>query len=769
MIYEDRAGIIWIATGDGLNKFDGKTFTVYRHKQGLAGDLVMGILEDKQGYLWISTDKGLSKFDAERETFRNYDRWDGLQSNFFELHSAYQSQTGELFFGGVNGFNAFYPDKLLDNPHIPPVVLTNFKLFNQPVSISDDSPLQQHINFAKQINLSYDQTVFSFEFAALNYRAANKNSYAYMMEGFDKNWTYTSSNRRFVHYTNLDPGQYTFRVKASNNDNKWNEAGTAIKITITPPWWETLWFEGAMVVLFIVILIVGVRWRLYTIRTQNQELETQVAERTRELKKEKDGAEILREKAEVANQAKSTFLANMSHELRTPLNGILGYAQILRRDPSITTQQRHGLNVIEQSGNHLLNLINDVLDLAKVEAGKIELYNVDFNLHMFLTGMGEIIRIRAECKEIIFNLEMDSILPNDINGDEKRLRQVLLNLLGNSVKFTDSGNITLRVEVQNQLDKSYISIRFIVEDTGVGITPEDLKTIFDPFHQVGERERQTKGTGLGLSISRNLVELMGGELQVESQIGSGTKFWFDLTLQVTEHRKIVKNIETNLPIIGIKGKTPKVLVVDNNWENRAVLVDLLTPLGFETKEANNGSKGLEKAMEFLPDVIITDLVMPEMDGFELIRQIRKSPELKDKIIIAASASVYEKDQNKSLTVGSNVFLSKPIKIDSLFAQLQQQLNLTWVYGESVTEEVIVEAVEQKIVFPPTDVVAEMYELSLMGDVNGLAQELTKLSQTDTKYQPFIRKMQALLKNYQLEKISEWLESCREVALVNNIS
>ena len=763
MIYEDRSGIIWIATDDGLNKFNGRIFTVYRQKQGLAGNRVVGILEDKQGYLWISTDKGLSKFDSKQEIFRNYDRWDGLQSNFFELHSAYKSRNGELFFGGVNGFNAFYPDKLLDNPHIPLVILTDFKLFNQPVPIGINSPLQQHINFAKQIILSYDQTVFSFEFAALNYRAANKNKYAYMMEGFDKTWTYTNSKRRFVHYTNLDPGQYNFRVKASNNDDRWNEDGTSIRIIITPPWWETLWFEGAMIILFVVLLIGGVKWRLYAIKQRNRELKIQVAERTRELKKEKDGAEILREHAEVANQAKSTFLANMSHELRTPLNGILGYAQILRRDPAITTQQRHGLNVIEQSGNHLLNLINDVLDLAKVEAGKIELYNVDFNLHMFLTGMAEIIRIRAECKEIIFNLEMDSTLPKNINGDEKRLRQVLLNLLGNSVKFTDNGSITMKAEVQNHLEECYISIRFTVEDTGVGITPENLKAIFDPFQQVGDRERQVKGTGLGLSISRNLVELMEGQLKVESKIGSGTKFWFDLTLPVAEHEEKVEDSKIDLPIIGIKGKAPKVLVVDNNWENRAVLVDLLMPLGFETKEANNGVKGLEKAIEFLPDVIITDLIMPEMDGFELIRQIRQSSKLKDKVIIAASASVYEEDQNRSLTLGSNVFLSKPIQIDNLFSKLEYHLNLTWIYGEyitNITEEVVVDE-DQEMIFPSAEAVAEMYELSLMGDVNGLANELTKLSQTDVKFQPFIREMKALLKNYQLENISEWLESCRE--------
>ncbi|MDM8568907.1 ATP-binding protein, partial [Thiotrichales bacterium HSG1] len=328
----------------------------------------------------------------------------------------------------------------------------------------------------------------------------------------------------------------------------------------------------------------------------------------------------------------------------------------------------------------------------------------------------------------------------------------LLNLLGNAVKFTDNGHITLKVEAKGT------DIRFIVEDTGVGINAKELKSIFDPFHQVGDRERQIKGTGLGLSISRNLVDLMDGKLQVESKIGFGTKFWFDLSLSVAE--KTIQDVEPDLPIIGIKGQPPKVLVVDNGWENRAVIVDFLVPLGFQIQEANNGAKALEKAMEIVPDVIITDLIMPEMDGFELISKIRQTPKLNDKLIIAASASVYEEDQNRSIVVGGNVFLPKPIHLENLLSHLQQYLNLTWVYGN--TKEIVEEVtVQQDITFPPTNIIAEMYELSLMGDVNGLADQLEKLSQTDSKLQPFINKVQKWLKSYQLEVISEWLESCQK--------
>ncbi|MDM8561494.1 two-component regulator propeller domain-containing protein [Candidatus Parabeggiatoa sp. HSG14] len=242
-IFEDSKSSIWIGTNEGLNKFDKstQTFKAYRTENGLAGNGIFGILEDNQNYLWISTDKGLSKFDPQAETFRNYNKYDGLQGNMFLPRSAYKSKTGELFFGGTNGFNAFYPDKLTDNPHIPPVVLTDFKLFNQSVPIGGTSPLQQSINFAKQITLSHQQSVFSFEFTALNYRATAKNQYAYIMKGFDKDWTYVDNKRRFATYTNLDAGNYTFRVKASNNDGLWNETGTEIQLTILPPWWQTWW------------------------------------------------------------------------------------------------------------------------------------------------------------------------------------------------------------------------------------------------------------------------------------------------------------------------------------------------------------------------------------------------------------------------------------------------------------------------------------------------------------------------------------------------
>jgi len=479
-------------------------------------------------------------------------------------------------------------------------------------------------------------------------------------------------------------------------------------------------------------------------------LEENVAERTSELEQEIVVRKRAEEAAETANQAKSTFLSSMSHELRTPLNGILGYAQILQRDPSISSKQQHGLNVIEQSGNHLLALINDVLDLAKVESGKIELYQIDFNLPSLLIGVSEIIKIRTKQQGIEFYLESADNLPNALHGDERRLRQILLNLLGNAVKFTDQGSVTLTVSFNSSEQR----LSFEIADTGVGICAEHLERIFDPFEQVGDQERQAKGTGLGLAITKNLVELMSGQLSVSSQINMGTQFRFELALPVVNNDSVAQEV-IQQPIIGVKGEPPKILIVDDNLNNQAVLVDLLSPLGFNINKANDGRDGLEKAIEWQPDVIITDLIMPKMDGFELIRQVRQSPVLKNKVIIATSSSVSE--DVKSLTIGSNAFLPKPISIETLFEQLQQLLNLTWDYGESKTETAEPTPAAQMI-FPPVAELQKLYELSLMGDIDELEQQIALLAGSEAKLKPFATKILAFLNKYQLDELSEWLEA-----------
>jgi signal transduction histidine kinase len=456
--------------------------------------------------------------------------------------------------------------------------------------------------------------------------------------------------------------------------------------------------------------------------------------------------EVEKQAAELANQAKSQFLATMSHELRTPLNGILGYAQILKRDLNLEPRQQKGLKIIEQSGEHLLTLINDVLDLAKIESGKIELDNNEFALVFFLKSLTEIVQIRAEHKDIYFQLVTES-LPNGVYGDEKRLRQVLINLLGNAIKFTDKGGVTFKVSPYDT------KIRFEIADTGVGIASEELQTIFEPFQQVGDKQRQIQGTGLGLAISRQLVEVMGGQLQVKSQLGQGTTFWFDLQLpkakNIIQPDKKLIDIEK---IIGIKGEVPTIIIVDDKTDNRQILIELLAPLGFKLIEATDGIDGLNKALKHHPQLIITDLIMPNMDGFQFIRKIRQTPQLKNIKIFASSASVFEEDCKKSLTAGCNLFLPKPIKAEYLFEQLQKFFNIEWIYPQTADTN----NKHAPIIPPPLETINELFELSLAGDIEAIEEQIKQLIKSDTRFIPFANKLHSFSKNFQINKMCDWL-------------
>jgi signal transduction histidine kinase len=334
-------------------------------------------------------------------------------------------------------------------------------------------------------------------------------------------------------------------------------------------------------------------------------------------------AQLKKSKAvsDTANHAKSEFLANMSHELRTPLNGILGCAQILLRSKGLPESEQYHVNIIEQCGSHLLTLINDILDLSKIEARKLELHPQDVHFPSFLQGIAEICQIRAEQKGILFVYEPTTNLPTAVHVDVKRLRQVILNLLGNAIKFTDEGKVSFKVEVMEQLpaDGQTVKYRihFSVEDTGIGITPTELGKIFLPFEQVGEKKRQIEGTGLGLAITRQLVQMMDSDIQVKSQIGQGSTFWFEIAIAEASEWVQSAMPVSKRQIIGFEGSPRTILMVDDRWENRIVITNLLQPLGFNVVEATNGKEGLEKAIALKPELVITDLIMPENESFIL--------------------------------------------------------------------------------------------------------------------------------------------------------
>lgn len=482
----------------------------------------------------------------------------------------------------------------------------------------------------------------------------------------------------------------------------------------------------------------------------NTSLEQKVLERTAELKQAKESAEI-------ANKAKSSFLANMSHELRTPLNGILGYAQILQRDKNNTPKQKEGLAIIYQCGTHLLNLINDILDLSKIEAQKLELNPNDFEFSPFLQEVIEICRIKAEQKEISFTYNAGNSLPKAVCADIKRLRQVLINLIGNAVKFTDRGGVIFSVsQVEPATETHPPVIRFQVEDTGIGMTPEQLTRIFLPFEQVGNPSHQIEGTGLGLAITQKIVAMMGGTIEVISTFGKGSCFWFDVALPKALNFGVGEEEKLLPTAIGYRGPSCKILVVDDRQDNRSVFIDLLSPLGFELWEAENGEQGLEMAQSLSPDLIVTDLIMPGLDGFEMTRQLRQMPQFQNTPIIASSASVFHLDRQKSKLAGCDRFLPKPIQLSELLDILQDSLQLNWIYETTSDSEEDV-SVSESLIIPPSPELQTLYEVAQIGHIERIKQEVLRLQELDSRYKAFVSQILSLADDFEDEEIVNLLE------------
>ncbi|MGB1249426.1 MAG: ATP-binding protein [Candidatus Promineifilaceae bacterium] len=493
------------------------------------------------------------------------------------------------------------------------------------------------------------------------------------------------------------------------------------------------------------------------LRQTNAELQHEIAERVRieaELVEAKNSAEKAKFAAESASRAKSEFLSNMSHELRTPLNGILGYAQILARSNALDPPQLEGVEIIQHSGEHLLTLINDILDISKIEARRLELQECELHLSSFLEGIVGLMKMRAEQQGIDLIFEVIGTLPNGILIDEKRLRQVLINLLGNAIKFTERGSVTLRIH--SLLDThDQAQLRFEAIDTGIGIAPEHCREIFQPFEQVGNSQQRAAGTGLGLAISQRLVEAMGGEIQVESSLGEGSRFWFEIVVRTATSNPEVRPFLP--PVIGFQGIPQSILIVDDTPYNCLLLHSLLAPLGFELYEAVNGAEALALAADYKPDLILLDLVLPDCNGLDIVEDLRRhAPQT---TIVAVSASIIDLSREMIVNAGCDDFLPKPIRVDDLFLLIPQFLDIEWVYEERavIREPNKFDSAVDEV--PSAEQLQTLLDLAGIGDLHGVERMAHQLQEETSALQPFTHHVIQFAHEFDEESLTKLLQEC----------
>lgn len=684
MAVEDSDENLWIATeGGGLNKLNIKTgeFTVYTKDQGLPDNNIQGILIDEAGNLWLSTNNGLSKFNPFSEQTDNYNVLDGLQGLEFTFGGYFKSTSGEFFFCGEKGINYFYPEKVKKNQHVPRVVITDFKLFNKSVAIGENSPLTRSISETRGLHLRHDENFISFEFAALNYTNTSKNQYKYRMIGLDPDTVY-SGTRRFAEFTDLRPGKYTFWVTGSNNDGVWNTEGVSLDIVVHPPWWRSGLAYGMYGLIAILMIALYIRWRTYRLRKEKETLESQVSERTREIE-EKD-ARLLQ-----MDRMKTRFFANISHEFRTPITLIINPVEEMLASDSRSSSDSNKLSVIHRNGKRLLYLVTQLLDLSRLDSGKMKIELVEDNIIQFMRLIFSSFISLAEKN----NIHYEYHLPTEqviTRFDSGKLETIMNNLLSNAFKYTPEGGeikSTVEVAVATYGDDVKI-LKISVEDNGPGINEKDLDMIFDRFYQSDDhRHLEAGGTGIGLSLTRELVLLLKGKIEVKSKPGFGTLFEVALPLgsghlkedeyiilKKTAEVKVVPE-KTALPekdvpkITGIEEgqqakKVIQVLIVEDNKELRDYLAEQLEH-HYTVTEAVNGEDGLKQAVKIIPDLIISDIKMPKMDGLEFCRRIKTNERTSHIPFIMLTALADIENRLEGLQTAADDYIIKPFNIKEL--------------------------------------------------------------------------------------------------------
>ena len=684
-IYEDPQKNFWVGTKYGLNLMnrDKGTFKVYTTKDGLPDNSIYAIYDDENGNLWLSTHTGISKFNPATNEIHNYNTYDGISANELSQFVHCKTEDGEIIFGSNNGLTIFKPSQITNNEIKPKVVLTNFKLANKEVKINEPgSPLNKHISQCKDITLNYKQTFIGIEYVAINYSSTENNKYAYMLEGFEEDWNYVGTKRE-VSYTNLNRGNYVFKVKACNNDGVWNKQGVSLNIKVMPPPWLSLWAYIAYAILLVLLLL----WY-----------------------RKNSMIKIEKEKELELNQEKLRFFINISHEFRTPLSLILAPLEKLK-----TTNDSHerdsAIHTISRSTKRLLKLVNQLLDYRKAELGMLALQSQKTDIVSFTKEVLNLYHEVASNKAIalLFNSSIKSL---DVMLDRNKYENILHNLLSNAIKFTDNGEVAVSITTTRKYDKkknftwfkkkklvSFVEVK--VSDTGIGLSHNQLKNVFDRFYQVDETNT---GTGLGLNYVKSLVEIHGGELSVESEKNVGSAFILRLPLKPEESNKDQTNgqgesfekyqfnlndIESLAHEIGPgnepraeitqqdqsrndarnRKKLPVVLVVEDNNELRTQIQKGLKG-SFKILEAKNGQEAWEKLLKHYPDLVVSDVIMPVMDGIELCKKVKGSIKVSHIPVILLTAKNLTKNKIEGYNIGADDYISKPFQMNLLQARIR---------------------------------------------------------------------------------------------------
>ena len=558
------------------------------------------------------------------------------------------------------------------------------------------------------------------EFAALSYLAPKMNRYRYRLEGLETQWNEVDSWRRSATYTNLSAAKYLFRVQGSNNDGLWNSQGATLAITVLPPWWATWWFISVAALAMAGLIFAMYRSRVKRFKLQTARLETQVAQRTHEL-------EFAKNAAEEANRAKTIFLASMSHELRTPLNAILGFSHLLG-DTRLSEKQRRDLEVINGSGEHLLNLINDVLDMAKIDAGRIVIENAPVDLRDLISGVADLMRFRSNEKGLELSVLETAESCQFIETDGEKLRQILINLVGNAVKYTDRGSIILRVSDRPGSDAQRCTLVIEVQDTGIGIAEAEQARIFEPFIQAGKLSAQ-KGTGLGLAITKKFVELMGGNIRVESELGEGSSFRVELPVLKLEQVELPSETPRGR-VTGLEPGQPqyRVLIVEDQRENWRLLQGYLQNAGFQVQVAEDAVTGINKFVAWRPHFIWMDWRLPGMDGLEASRCIRELDGGRDVKIAMLSAYAFGEDVEKAMAAGVDDFVSKPFRADEVFNCLARHLGVRYTYETAVTQTAPGPLSPEAFASLPLELRKELAGAIISLDIDRIAAIITRIAE-----------------------------------------